>query len=175
MQALVRVSHIAAGGTFTTTEIHSHVAGALGTSTKKYRLSSLRYDLYKLRAKGLVKRMARTRRYALLPNGYRLCLVYLELFHKFYPPLTAAFPRPFVPDVRLPPQNPTRLDRLYGAVTEAIENLPDAVGLKAAYCFLLTPREPYMKPTYRCRKTRLESKPAQPTPPHRHTDEQSAP
>lgn len=132
MKALVRFSHIAAGATFTTTEIHSHVADTLGTSTTKYRLSSLRYDLYKLRAKGLVKRIAHTRRYALLPNGYRLCLVYLKLFHKFYAPLTAAILRPFVSDGLLPPQNRTGLDRLYGAVTEAIDKLVDAVGLKAA-------------------------------------------
>jgi hypothetical protein len=132
MQALVRFSHIAAGGTFTTTEIHSLVADALGTSTTKYRLSSLRYDLYKLRAKGLVKRIARTRLYALLPNGYRLCLVYLKLFHKFYATLTAAILRPFVPDTLMPLQQRSDLDRLYGAVTEAIDKLVDAIGLKAA-------------------------------------------
>jgi hypothetical protein len=132
MQALVRFSYVAAGATFTTVEIHSHVADTLATSTTKYRLSSLRYDLYKLRAKGLVIRIPHTRRYALLPKGYRICLVYLKLFHKLYAPLTAAIQQPFAADAMLPLVHRTGLDRLYCAVTEALDKLVDAVGLKAA-------------------------------------------
>jgi hypothetical protein len=132
MQALVRFSHVAAGATFTTVEIHSHIADTLATSTTKYRLSSLRYDLYKLRVKGLVKKIPHTRRYALLPKGYRTCLVYLKLFHKLYAPLTAAIQRPFAADAVMPPGHRIGLDRLYSAVTEALDKLVDAVGLKAA-------------------------------------------
>jgi hypothetical protein len=57
MHALVRVSHIAAGNTFTTAELHSQTAGALGCSTQNYGLSALRYDLSNLRAKGLVEKL----------------------------------------------------------------------------------------------------------------------
>src|SRR6266850_1030809 len=51
MHALVRFSHIAAGNSFTTTEIHPAVIEALGCAPEHYPLASLRYDLSKLRAK----------------------------------------------------------------------------------------------------------------------------
>jgi hypothetical protein len=54
MHALLRFSHIAAESTFTTAELHPQTADALGCSTADYRLPALRYDLSKLRAKGLV-------------------------------------------------------------------------------------------------------------------------
>lgn len=52
MQALVRFHHLAAGDTFTTKGIHPKAAEALGYSINEYKLSCLRYDLSKLRAKG---------------------------------------------------------------------------------------------------------------------------
>ncbi len=94
MQALVRFSYIAAGGTFTTPELHPSTAAALGCSTAAYKLGSLRYDLSKLRAKGLVEKIPHSRRYRLLPEGYRLCVVYLKLFEKIYAPLTAGLLNP---------------------------------------------------------------------------------
>jgi hypothetical protein len=65
MHALVRFAHIAAGSTFTTAEIHLHALAALGLSAKQYSLASLRYDLSKLRAKGLVEKLPRSCRYCL--------------------------------------------------------------------------------------------------------------
>jgi len=59
MHALVRFAQIAAAGTFRTGEIHPHVTAALGGTVERYTLSSLRYDLSKLRAKGLVERPPR--------------------------------------------------------------------------------------------------------------------
>lgn len=41
----------------------------------QYRLASLRYDLRKLRAKGLVEKLPKSRRYRLRPQGYSICLV----------------------------------------------------------------------------------------------------
>jgi hypothetical protein len=132
MQALVRFSHLAAQGTFTTGELHPQTAQALGCSTAEYKLGSLRYDLSKLRAKGLVEKLPRSRRYRLLPEGYRICLVYLKLFHKLYAPLTAGFLDPFSGDAHLPPQRASRLDMLYRAVAKALDDLVEAVGLRAA-------------------------------------------
>jgi len=132
MQSLLRFSHIAGGGTFTTAELHPHSAKALGFSTEQYPLSSLRYDLSKLRAKGLVEKIPCTRRYRLLQNGYRICLVYLKIFEKIYAPLTASILRPFSHDAKIPSESTTRLDGLYRAVTTALDQLVDAVGLKAA-------------------------------------------
>jgi len=66
MHALLRFSHIA-GNTFTTAELHPQTAEALACSLDDYRLPSLRYDLSKLRAKRLVEKIPRSRRYRLYP------------------------------------------------------------------------------------------------------------
>jgi hypothetical protein len=53
-------------------------------------LSSLRYDLSKLRAKGLVEKIPHSRRYRLLPQGYSIFLVFLKLSERIYAPLQQA-------------------------------------------------------------------------------------
>ena len=70
MHAVVRFAHIAAGNTFSTSEIHPYAVDALGCSAEKYKLGSLRYDLSKLRAKKLVEKLPHSRRYRLTPEGY---------------------------------------------------------------------------------------------------------
>ena len=132
MHALVRFSHIAAGGTFTTKELRPTALEALDCSMDDYKLSSLRYDLSKLRAKGLVEKIPHSRRYRFLPNGYRLCVMYLKIFEKIYAPLTAGLLKPFTGDKELAPKRVNRLDKLYRAVVMALDNLCTAVGLKAA-------------------------------------------
>jgi hypothetical protein len=132
MQALVRFCHLAIGDSVTTKQIHLAVAEALGCSVDEYKLSSLRYDLSKLRGKGLVQKVPQSRRYKLLPNGYRLSLVFLKLFEKIYAPLTAGLLAPFSGDSRLPTPKIARLDQLYRAVVAALDNLVSAVGLQAA-------------------------------------------
>jgi hypothetical protein len=102
MHALVRFAHVAAGNTFTTAEIHPHVIKALGCSAERYTLASLRYDLSKLRAKGLVTKLPGSRRYQLLAQGYSVCLVFLKLFERVYAPLTAGLLSPVGADVRIP-------------------------------------------------------------------------
>jgi hypothetical protein len=131
MHALVRFSHIAAGDAFTTTEIHSDTADALGCSTAEYCLGSLRYDLSKLRAKSLVERLPKSRRYRLTKQGYQICVVFLKLFEKLYAPLTSGILSPFRPDKRINGRL-SQLDRLYVAVSTALDELANAVGLKAA-------------------------------------------
>ena len=132
MHALLCFSHIAAESTFTTAELHPQTAQALGCSTADYRLSALRYDLSKLRAKGLVQKIPHSRRYCLLPNGNRICLVFLKLFERIYAPLTAGLLRPFPADHKILQQPLSQLDRLYQRVAYALDDLLQAVGLKAA-------------------------------------------
>jgi len=86
---------------------------ALEVSPNPYSLASLRYDLTKFRAKGLVERVPRSRRYRLLRNGYSICLVFLKLFERIYAPLTAGLLRPLSGDPKLQPQKRSQLDRLY--------------------------------------------------------------
>ena len=132
MHALVRFSHIAAQDSFSTAEVHADTAEALGRTTTDYTLGSLRYDLSKLRAKGLVQRLDKSRRYRLTSEGYRICVVYLKLFEKLYAPLTSAILRPFKPDRRLPDSKASQLDKLYRAVALSLDQLVNAVGLKVA-------------------------------------------
>jgi hypothetical protein len=132
MQALVRFSHLAAGATFTTAEIRSDTAEALGRTTHDYQLGSLRYDMSKLRAKGLVDKVPHSRRYRLTAQGYRICLVYLKFFQRVYAPLTSGIPDPHRNDQQLSEPRITRLNKLYQAVIKALDQLVNAVGLKAA-------------------------------------------
>ena len=132
MHSLVRFSHVAAADTFTTKEIHSHAAEALGVAAEKYSLASVRYELSKLRAKGLVEKLPHSRRYRLRPNGYRLCLVFLKLFEKIYAPLTAGLLHPYPGDRQLATERLSQLDCLYQQVVTALDKLVTAVGLKVA-------------------------------------------
>jgi hypothetical protein len=132
MHALVRFAHIAAGSTFSTADLLPHIQEALQLPPEAYSLSSLRYDLGKLRAKGLIEKLPQSRRYCLLPHGYSLCVVFLKLFERIYAPLTAGLMQPFPGDARLPPQRRHLLDRLYQRVAYDLEQLLRAVGLKVA-------------------------------------------
>lgn len=124
--------HLVSGGIFTTRELHPETLKALGATPETYKLGSLRYDLSKLRAKGLVEKLPHSHRYRLLANGYQICLVYLKLFHRIYAPLTAGILDPFPSDCVVSIEKMTELDRLYVAVSKALDNLCEAVGLKAA-------------------------------------------
>jgi len=63
-------------GTFvadwTTRELHARILARQQLTDGDYKLSQLRYDLAKLRAKGLVERLGRTRRYRLTAFGLRV-------------------------------------------------------------------------------------------------------
>jgi hypothetical protein len=132
MHALVRFANIAAGNSFTTAELYPHTLDALSSSPADYSLSSLRYDLSKLRAKNLVEKIPHSRRYRLLPKGYSICLVFLKVFERIYAPLTAGLLSPFPADSKLQQKKRSQLDRLYQRVTDNLDALMEAVGLKAA-------------------------------------------
>ncbi|MBL8177244.1 MAG: hypothetical protein JNK48_21395 [Bryobacterales bacterium] len=65
----------------------------------------------KLRAKGLVERIPRSRRYRLVGKGYSICVAFLELFEKIYAPLTAGLLKPFRGDRILAEEKRCELDR----------------------------------------------------------------
>jgi len=129
MHALVRFAQIAAAGTFSTGEIHPHVTAALGPAAERYSLTSLRYDLSKLRAKGLVEKLPRSRRYRLVAKGYSVCLIFLKLFDRLGAPLTAGLLHPVPGDAALHRQKRSRLDRLYQRLAAALDKLTSALGL----------------------------------------------
>lgn len=132
MHALVRFAHVAAGSTFKLGEVYPYVVEALGCSPSTYSLASLRYDLSKLRAKALIEKLPRSRRYRLPACGYSICLVFLKLFERIYAPLTAGLLRPMPGDRTLQHQRRSQLDRLYQRVVDDIDDLMRAVGIRAA-------------------------------------------
>ena len=79
-----------------------------------------------------MEKIPHSRRYRLLPHGYQICLVFLKLYEKIYAPLTAGILQPFAADQAIPKERFTALDRRYTAVIQALDDLVDAIGLKAA-------------------------------------------
>jgi hypothetical protein len=134
MHALVRFAHIAAGNTFNTAEIYPQVIDALGCRAVDFTLASLRYDLSKLRAKGLVAKLPGSRRYQLLPEGYSICLVFLKLFERIYAPLTSGLLSPVKGDARLKHGMRSQLDRLYQRIVDDLDELVRYIGLKTPSC-----------------------------------------
>ncbi len=132
MHTLVRFTHIAAGSIFTTQQILPETAQAIGAADGNYSLSSLRYDLSKLRAKGLVTKVPHSRRYRLTPEGYSICLVFLKLFERIYAPLTAGLLQPLSGDSKLQQQKRSQLDCLYQRLADDLDQLLYAAGLKIA-------------------------------------------
>jgi hypothetical protein len=132
MHALVRFANIAAGSKFTTAELYGPALDALGRTESQYSLASLRYDLSKLRAKGLVEKIPHSRRYRLVGKGYSICVVFLKLFERIYAPLTAGLLTPFRGDRVLAEQKRCELDRLYQRICDDLDALLLSVGLKAA-------------------------------------------
>jgi len=57
---------------WTTRDLHTRILARHHLAESDYRLSQLRYDLGKLRAKGLVERVRKSRRYRLTPLGLKL-------------------------------------------------------------------------------------------------------
>ena len=132
MHALVRFAQIPAANTFSTAEIHPYVVAALGERGEQYTLAALRYDLSKLRAKGLVEKLPRSRRYRLPAQGYSVCLVFLKLFDRVYAPLTAGLLDPIPGDAALPQPKRSSLDRLYQCVSDSLDRLLRTLGLASS-------------------------------------------
>jgi hypothetical protein len=132
MQALTRFVHLARADSFRTRDLQAPTAEVLGGTLQTYTLAQLRYDLGKLRAKSLVHKVEGTQTYRLTAEGFRICVLFLKLFHKLYAPLTTAVLAPVPHDARLSDSRQATLDRLYTAVDRALANLLDHVGLKLA-------------------------------------------
>lgn len=129
LQAIVCFAYLVGRGGFRTRDLLVDVQKALGNAD--YRLSQLRYDLSKLRSKGLLWRRPGTQTYELGADGYRIAIYYLKLYQQMYAPLAAAIRDPVPADNEVLSHRQTKLDRLYVAVTKALVNLADHLGMAA--------------------------------------------
>ena len=132
MQALTCFAHLSRGGRFRTRDLHQRAAETLGLTTATYRLGQLRYDLAKLRAKGLVVKIPKTQTYRLTPQGFRICVLFLKLFHRVYAPFSAAALQPVPDDALLSDDRRCALDHLYAGVDRALDQLLDHLGFSQA-------------------------------------------
>jgi len=72
---------------WTTRELHTRVLARHQLADADYLLSQLRYDLAKLRAKGLVERLGTSRRYRLTALGLKLGVLLVKLRTRLLGPL----------------------------------------------------------------------------------------
>ena len=114
---------------WTTRELHRRVVARHHIADDEYRLSQLRYDLSKLRAKGLVQRIGKSRRYGLTPVGLKLGVLLVKLRVRLLGPLVAL--------IRQPNTSPTSrgsnsVDAAYRDIDTALDHLSAALGLQHA-------------------------------------------
>src|SRR4029453_1343174 len=72
---------------WTSRDVYTRILARHRLADTTYRLSQLRYDLSKLRAKGLVERIGASRRYRLTPLGLKLGVLLVKLRIRLLGPL----------------------------------------------------------------------------------------
>jgi hypothetical protein len=115
-------------GDWTTRDLHLRVVARHRLGERDYRLSQLRYDLAKLRAKGLVERLGTSRRYRLTQLGLKLGVLLVKLRTRLLGPLmtlTCTPPRPAQP-------RRSSVEAAFAEVDTALDHLSAALGLKPA-------------------------------------------
>jgi hypothetical protein len=113
---------------WTTREVHARVLARHRLADNDYRLSQLRYDLAKLRAKGLVERLGRTRRYRLTPPGAKIGVLLVKLRVRLLGPLATLATESSTHR----PLHHNSVDTAFHEVDTALDHLCAALGLKHA-------------------------------------------
>jgi hypothetical protein len=69
---------------FTNRSLRAQVSGLLGGGST-YTAAQMTYDLRRLRLKGLIRRIERSNRYVLTPEGIRVAVFYTKLHNRLPP------------------------------------------------------------------------------------------
>src|SRR5438128_5731582 len=112
---------------WTTRELHTRILTRHQLADSVYRLSQLRYDLSKLRAKGLVERLGTSRRYRLTPLGLKLGVLLVKLRMRLLGPLASLISKPSAPPA---PRHSNPVDAAFHDVDTALDHLSVARGLQ---------------------------------------------
>jgi hypothetical protein len=126
IEALIALSPSPSG--FTASEVAARVCASYRQTTSQYGPRHAAYDLKKLRAKHVVRRIGHTRRYEPLPSGLRAMTALVVLRNKAIKPLLAAA-QPLRPTRA--PHNPKPLDRHYHTINLAMQGVFHELGLAA--------------------------------------------
>jgi hypothetical protein len=113
---------------FTLAQLAHAVRQRSGQDAAAYSARNAAYDVAKMVGKALLRRIERSRRYAVDPPGLRTLCAYLLLREKVIKPLLAGVVRPH----GRPPKNPTPLDQHYVALREELQRTFHTIGLAAA-------------------------------------------
>jgi len=120
------VSPLAQG--FTSSELARQVRLLSNQAESEYGPRRAAYDLKKLRAKEIVRRIGQTRRYESTPSGLRAMVALVVLRNKAIKPLLAAAQRR---RKSRGAQNPRPIDKHYENIRTAMQGVFDELGLAA--------------------------------------------
>ena len=99
-----------------------------GEAESAYGPRRAAYDLKKLRGKGMVRKIAKSRRYEPEPDGLRAMTALVVLREKVIRPLLAASQRP---EPQSKPNHPTPVDHHYEHLRVGMRDLLTALGMAA--------------------------------------------
>jgi len=126
VQSLPHFRNVPAG--FTTQSLREHAVAAHRVQ-KEYTLSQVRYDVGKLRAKGLIEKVPGQNRYRLTCVGLNTCALLTKLRSRFFGPLLSLARQPRL-DNMFDPTCP--INRCYQSIDAALKSLMAEVGLAYA-------------------------------------------
>jgi hypothetical protein len=113
---------------WTTRDLHTRILARHRLSEADYRLSQLRYDLAKLRAKDLVERLGTSRRYRLTQVGLKLGVLLVKLRMRLLGPLVTLTSKPR-PSAAV---RSNSVDNAFAELDAALDHLSLALGLQTA-------------------------------------------
>jgi hypothetical protein len=125
-EAVLAVSASPAG--FTASDLAGQIHSMNGQPGSEYEPRRAAYYIKKLRAKGMVRKIGKSRRYETVPEGIRSFTALLVLRAKIIRPLLAASGQP-EPPAR--PANPLPVDRHYESLRAGMRNFFTDLGIAA--------------------------------------------
>ena len=125
-EAVLALSAVPVG--FTASDLARQVHSMSGQVESEYGPRRAAYDINKLRAKDMVRRIGKSRRYEPVPEGLRSLTALLVLREKIIRPLLAASVQP-EPSAKT--SNPVPLDHHYESLRAGMRNLFTELGIAA--------------------------------------------
>jgi hypothetical protein len=113
---------------FTASDVARQVQSMSGQPESDYGPRRAAYDIKKLRAKGMIRRMEKSRRYETVPEGVRSLTALLVLREKIIRPLLAASGQP---EPLAKPAHPTPVDHHYESLRAGMRSLFTELGIAA--------------------------------------------
>jgi len=122
------ISFTTAPNGFRASDIAAKVREITGYSETHYPSRKAAYDLKKLRGKNIIRKVGKSRRYEIVPEGLRAVTAWLVLREKVIKPLLAATGKP---ENRRKPKNQSPIDAHYEAIQSQMGHLFQLIGVAA--------------------------------------------